>query len=146
MRGSVLETQCCGSPGYMAPEVINKGGYGTKADIYSIGLILYYMYLIIFKLFRLTGEPAFKGDSVEEILQNNKAGDIDIIGEKWDKVGMDAKDLLMRMIVKDQYQRISAKECLEHPYLCKTMTASGLHPLVFLVKDKEKVKGPTEKE
>ncbi len=34
----------CGSPGYVAPEVLNNLGYGTKADVFSLGILLYTLY------------------------------------------------------------------------------------------------------
>ncbi len=37
-------TPLCGSPGYIAPELFDQTELGTKADIYSCGIVLYYMY------------------------------------------------------------------------------------------------------
>lgn len=55
----------CGSPGYVAPEVISSAqpGYGLKADVFAVGAIL-------FKL--LTGLDLFYGETAEELFENNR--------------------------------------------------------------------------
>jgi len=50
-EGQVLQ-RGCGSPGYIAPELLNQEGYGTQADIFSIGAILHLL---------LAGRKVFSG-------------------------------------------------------------------------------------
>ena len=51
----------CGSPGYVAPELLLDLGYNCAADVFSVGMIMYVM---------LTGRLVFRGDNLNEILIN----------------------------------------------------------------------------
>ena len=39
-----LMTTACGTPGYVAPEVLSGGGYDKAVDYWSIGIVIYIMY------------------------------------------------------------------------------------------------------
>lgn len=101
-RGESLFLRC-GSPGYVAPELLEDKGYYTKADIFSAGIILYVM---------LTGRPAFPGQNIHEILMKNKRGEVQYPPKYWDKISAEAKDLVGKMLNKDPRQRINAREAL----------------------------------
>ena len=54
----------CGTPGNIAPEILSKGLYSKKADMFSVGCILYNM---------LTGDCIFEAKTLQQILKLNKA-------------------------------------------------------------------------
>ena len=64
----------CGSPGYVAPEVLEDKGYNIAADVFSIGVIMYVL---------LTGRPVFGGFNVNEILMKNKIAEIEFPDKYW---------------------------------------------------------------
>lgn len=98
----------CGSPGYVAPEILKDEGYNCRADVFSAGSILYTM---------LTGRALFKGISTNKVLQQNMKCDLDFDHFFINSISAPAKDLVCKMIRKHPNERISPKEALEHPWI-----------------------------
>lgn len=124
MKGMQLETQCCGSPGYTAPEVANKEGYGVKADIYSCGVVLYVLYASVQG--RLTGVFPFGPKLAEEVYFPQ---------DVWKDVSAEALDLTVKMTERDQYKRLTAKECLGHPWFSAKHSKQPLKNVLARLKD-----------
>ncbi|CAD8068352.1 unnamed protein product [Paramecium sonneborni] len=95
-----------GTPLYMPPEVI-EGDYDEKCDVWSLGVLLYSL---------LCGFPPFVGQSKEKLFQNIRVKDIKFESKVWNTISQEAKDLLSQMLSKDPQQRLSAKQCLDHPW------------------------------
>ena len=104
---SVPERLKCGSPGYVAPEILKDMGYDTKADIFSAGII----FCII-----LTGISPFYDTSRQNMLQKNKEAIIDFKSQYWSYVSIEAKHLVGRMVAKDPKDRCTAMEALQDPW------------------------------
>jgi len=115
----------CGSPGYAAPEVLNKEGYGLKADVFSCGVILYVL---------LTGVAPFYALTIEEMIERNKKGNIEFPEELWKNVSPEAKDLVRLMTLRNQEERISAQECLDHIWITKGGFTNELHSAISNMK------------
>lgn len=115
--GGTLETLSCGSPGYVAPEVLQKVGYGLKADIFSCGVIMYTL---------LTGISPFVAPTIKEVIEKNKIGEVDYPKELWSPVSPEALDLVEHMLMIDQYKRYDAKQCLKHVWFKKNDKGNSL--------------------
>ncbi|CAD8127847.1 unnamed protein product [Paramecium sonneborni] len=101
----------CGTPGFVAPEVINIKDLTTKydkvCDIYSLGLVFHLL---------LTGKSAFSGRSYTTIVNQNKEAKIHWNSQIFELIPKPAFDLLKKMLETNPKQRITAEQALLHPY------------------------------
>ena len=104
--GNIL-TQMCGTPGYIAPEIIRGNSYCQKCDIFSLGSVFFNL---------LTGYYLFGGDTIDEVLMKNKNCDLSRHKDVLSNFSENCQNLLFCMLSKDPVQRFSTREALEHPW------------------------------
>jgi len=106
----------CGTPSYVAPEVLNASGYGKEVDMWSIGVITYIL---------LCGFPPFYGDTVPEIFEQIMEANFDYPEEYWGTVSKEAKDFINKLLVVDSDKRLTASDALRHPWLAPGAHGTG---------------------
>ena len=120
----------CGTPMYMAPEIIlnsKKGGYkGFPVDIWSAGIALYIMLSgtlpFSYKNNREKNEGDISGNGISLSNNNNYELQYSIINKnpkKIKKISAEARDLLNGLLNKDPTKRLTIDEILNHPWLKK---------------------------
>ncbi|XP_052797004.1 serine/threonine-protein kinase ULK3-like isoform X5 [Mya arenaria] len=96
-----------GSPLYMAPEIICKGQYDARVDLWSIGVILYEC---------LFGRPPYASKSFREL--EEKIWDPKPVELPYGvEVSDNCRDLLLRLLKRNPDERISFEEFFVHPFL-----------------------------
>jgi len=105
----------CGTPTYVAPEILAETGYGLKVDVWALGVIIYVL---------LCGYPPFVSPTGEQkdLFDLIIFGDFDFPSDPWDEISDDAKNLIERMIEPNPDFRMTADEILEHPWLAVKLT------------------------
>ena len=97
----------CGTPYFVAPEILLRKGYDTKADMWSIGVIIYSL---------LSGGLPFTGRRHLDLFKAIIAGEFDF-GAEWEHVSDGAKDLIRNLLVTDPTRRFSATDALNHAWI-----------------------------
>ncbi|KAI9347388.1 kinase-like domain-containing protein, partial [Obelidium mucronatum] len=101
----------CGTPGYVAPEVLRKRGYGKEVDLWSIGVITYIL---------LVGYPPFYDQNNAVLFRQIMSGKYEFDRPWWDNISEDAKDFIRKLLVLDPRARLTARQALAHPFVVKT--------------------------
>lgn len=102
-KSSEPQSHKCGSPGYLAPEILSKPNYTQKIDVFSAGVIIYTL---------LTGTHPFNGSSPQKVLNANmkcKFSSNCLKGQ--------SKDFVLLMLEKNPKIRPDCGQLLEHPWV-----------------------------
>ncbi|KAG8494808.1 hypothetical protein CXB51_012593 [Gossypium anomalum] len=102
----LLHTQC-GTPSYVAPEVLRKNGYdGAKADIWSCGVVLFVL---------LTGFLPFQAENVMHMYRKIFKAEYEF--PPW--ISNDARRLISKLLVADPDKRITVPGIISNPWFWK---------------------------
>jgi serine/threonine protein kinase len=107
----------CGTPEYLAPEMIKKEGHDTTVDIWDLGVLMFEL---------LTGHPPFSGSNQTELFMNIKKHKIN-----WpDDFPPLAKNLISKILKQNPKERVSLDEILQHAWFEKNPLLKPLLPEV----------------
>ncbi|KAI9137452.1 kinase-like domain-containing protein, partial [Paraphysoderma sedebokerense] len=97
----------CGTPGYVAPEVITYEGHSFPADMWSVGCITYVL---------LCGYIPFWGANQAALFEEIKAGKYYFDEEYWGQISELAKDFIRKLLVVNPKRRLTVDQALQHPW------------------------------
>jgi len=117
-ENTMMQT-ACGTPIYVAPEVLTGEAYEKEVDMWSVGVITYIL---------LCGFPPFfdDGSNMGQLFEQIMSGDFDYPEEYWDEISDDAKDLIDNLLLVDPATRFTAAQALAHPWLQGSATNQEL--------------------
>ncbi|XP_039267675.2 uncharacterized protein LOC120342771 isoform X1 [Styela clava] len=100
----------CGTPTYVAPEILAETGYGLEVDMWATGVITYIL---------LCGFPPFRSHdrNQEELFEIIQLGEYEFLSPYWDSISDAAKDLIFKLLVVDTKRRYTAEQVLQHPWI-----------------------------
>ena len=101
-----------GTLSYVAPEVLLRTPYNKEVDIWSMGVILFYM---------LCGHLPFKGKKEVDIAEKIVNDDLEFDNEEWETRSKKVKDLISACLKKEPEERITIDDFLNHPWFKKVM-------------------------
>mmetsp|Transcript_14564 Transcript_14564/g.37779 ORF Transcript_14564/g.37779 Transcript_14564/m.37779 type:complete len:325 (-) Transcript_14564:127-1101(-) len=106
-ENAIMQT-ACGTPGYVAPEILQNAGFGVEVDMWSVGVILYIL---------LCGFPPFYEEELPRLFATIMAGRYDFPSPWWDNISPDAKELVQKLLVVNPKERFTASDVLDHPWV-----------------------------
>ncbi|XP_053313585.1 calcium/calmodulin-dependent protein kinase type 1G [Spea bombifrons] len=108
MEETGIMSTACGTPGYVAPEVLAQKPYSKAVDCWSIGVITYIL---------LCGYPPFYEETESRLFEKIKEGTYEFESPFWDDISKSAKDFITCLLEKDPKKRYNCENALKHPWI-----------------------------
>jgi calcium/calmodulin-dependent protein kinase I len=96
-------TSRCGSPTFVAPEILKNIPHDQRGDLWSVGVVIYLL---------LIGYPPFVKKTQAELFTQIRSCDWKFYEEDWENISPDARELIENILVSDPEQRWTASESL----------------------------------
>eukprot|EP00494_Astrolonche_serrata_P023264 UN23522 len=106
----------CGTPTYVAPEVLYRQGYSNQVDMWSVGVILYVL---------LSGYPPFYGSTLPKLIGRIKRAEYNYNPAAFKYISQEAKNVINNLLQKDPNKRYTAADLLKCEWLNTARNMSG---------------------
>uniref|UniRef100_A0A672N4T5 Probable WRKY transcription factor 19 n=1 Tax=Sinocyclocheilus grahami TaxID=75366 RepID=A0A672N4T5_SINGR len=97
-----------GTPEFLAPEVVNFDFVSFPTDMWTLGVVTYML---------LSGLSPFLGDDDSQTLNNVLMGNWYFDEDAFEHVSAEARDFVSNLLIRERSGRLSATQCLKHPWL-----------------------------
>jgi len=98
----------CGTPGYVAPEILKGNPYGTEVDNWSLGVIMYIL---------LGGYPPFAEPKQKNLFRKIRKADYKFHKKYWKNISKDSQNLIQKLLTLKPKKRITSKKALKHKWI-----------------------------
>ncbi|XP_057206423.1 serine/threonine-protein kinase ULK2 isoform X3 [Triplophysa rosa] len=119
LQSNMMAATLCGSPMYMAPEVIMSQNYDAKADLWSIGTVIYQC---------LVGKPPFQANSPQDLrmfYEKNKT----LVPNIPRETSPHLESLLLGLLQRNQKDRMDFDTFFNHPFMDPSSTIKKSCPV-----------------